>query len=571
MYIDARSPKSEISRSVTRRGWRSTAALCTIAMLGSALVATGGVSAAPLSEQAADLWPGRVNTSAELTTALSAGGVIDLAPVTIDVTSPAVISKAGTILQGATDGTSVIRLVNSPRNRVLNVRATATIDRVTISGGTNTNGAGGGINVERGARLTLTNSTVTGNQARDGGGINNDGSIRIEHSTIDNNKADRKGGGVRDNGSDTKIVNSTFVGNIASQGGALSTTGTTYVTHSTIVRNQSTSSSSAGVDRNGGTLRISYSIIGDNTRDNDSPASDCSGTPDLLDINYVTVLSGCNPVGDTRAPAGGLLLGDLQDNGGPTLTVAPDDLSPVLDKISLVAPVSAGRAPVHSTDQQAELCIGHARPARHHSTDRRRMRCRRLRTRRARHRPRAQCRHQQLPECSVHRRHAAAPGQDRRGRRGLGTDGASCSGVGDAGPCELGERHDRRIGLAQHRAALHRPALHHAGRHRAPLDRHHIDGSQGERPAVHRPALDRPALDRTPFDRASEHRTPLDRPAVHPAVGDPATEGRRLGGAARHEHRLHGRQRRDDVPEWAAVAVDHARRRRPGRRGPARR
>ena len=125
------------------------------------------------------------------------------------------------ILVGTADGSSVIRLVNSPLNRVVNVKESATIERVTITGGTNTNGAGGG--------------------------INNDGSIEIENSTIDNNTAGRKGSGLRDNGSDTVILNSTFVGNKASPGGAVSSTGTTDLTHVTIVRNQATSNSSAGL------------------------------------------------------------------------------------------------------------------------------------------------------------------------------------------------------------------------------------------------------------------------------------------------------------------------------------
>ena len=62
------------------------------------------------------------------------------------------------------------------------------------------------------------------------------------------------------------IVNSTFNANIASQGGAISSAGRTDIVQSTIVGNVATSSSSAGVDRNGGTLTVRYSIIGNNLR-----------------------------------------------------------------------------------------------------------------------------------------------------------------------------------------------------------------------------------------------------------------------------------------------------------------
>jgi len=305
-------------------------------MLGSALVATGPVTAAPLA-MVADSYPGFAENESELVAALSTGDLeVKLAPVTIDVTSSLSVSRPGTIVRGAADGSSVIRLTGT--GRVVNVRraaTTATIDLVTITGGKNPTSAGGGINIERGARLTLTNSTVTVNQARDGGGINNDGSIRIENSTIDNNTADRKGGGLRDNGTDTIIRNSTFVGNVASQGGALSSTGATDLTHATIVRNQSTSSSSAGVDRNGGTLKVRYSIIGANSRTNGSPAGDCSGTPDLLGLNLVSDSSGCNPVGPIIVGAPGV--GALAYNGGPTRTAALLDGSAALDTIGLTA------------------------------------------------------------------------------------------------------------------------------------------------------------------------------------------------------------------------------------------
>lgn len=307
-------------------------------MLGSALVATSPATAATtLVQQAADIYPDLVENENELLTALDGSELlIQLAPVTIDITAPLSITKSGTVLRGADDGSSGIRLSTSGRVVTIKRNATtATIDLVTITGGKNPTGAGGGINVERGARLTLTNSTVTGNEARDGGGINNDGSIRIENSTIDNNIAERKGGGVRDNGTDTQIVNSTFVGNRASQGGALSSTGTTNLVHTTIVRNQSTSSSSAGIDRNGGNLSVRYSIIGANTRDNGSAASDCSGTPDLLGLNLVSDSSGCNPVGPIIVAEPGV--GALADNGGPTATAALDNGSAAIDQIELVA------------------------------------------------------------------------------------------------------------------------------------------------------------------------------------------------------------------------------------------
>ena len=175
------------------------------------------------------------------------------------------------------------------------------------------------------------NSTVTGNTAGEGGGINNDGTITVTNSTVDTNTAGGKGGGLRDTGR-TTVLNSTFSANVASQGGALSAAGTTTVTHATVVGNVATSSSSAGVDRNGGSLTVSYSIIGANVRTNGSPASDCSGTPQLTGLNLVSNSSGCNPVGPVFvAPP---LVGPLAENGGPTRTMAVLDGSKALDTVA---------------------------------------------------------------------------------------------------------------------------------------------------------------------------------------------------------------------------------------------
>ena len=89
-----------------------------------------------------------------------------------------------------------------------------------------------------------------------------------------------------------------------------------------------------------------YSIIGDNTRDNGSAASDCSGTPDLIGLNLVSNDSGCNPVGPILVAesdgVGPLNLGLLRDNGGPTETVAVLDGSAALDAVALT---SAGTCP----------------------------------------------------------------------------------------------------------------------------------------------------------------------------------------------------------------------------------
>lgn len=269
----------------------------------------------------------------------SAGDTIRLQTGVYTLSQPLVVSKKNDLSivgVGRPDAT-ILRYTGS-NGRVVEVGSQrVTIEGVTITGGKLSKGNGAGILVSRNQSLTLVDSTVRGNSAIEGGGIENLGTLTVRGSTIVDNTATNKGGGIRNQGA-ASIENSTFVGNIASQGGALSSPGTTTVTHATMTANQSTSSSSAGIDRNGGVLQVYYSIIGGNVRTNGSPASDCSGTPELIGLNLVTDTSGCNPVGEVLVfPAAELGLGSLADNGGPTFTVGLLEGSPALNAV-LIAP-----------------------------------------------------------------------------------------------------------------------------------------------------------------------------------------------------------------------------------------
>ena len=96
-------------------------------------------------------------------------------------------------------------------------------------------------------------------------------------------------------------------------------------------------------------MRVSYSIIGANFRTNGSPASDCSGTPDLLDKNLVSNKSGCNPIGEVLEFAPNV--DSLADNGGPTETMALSDVNEALDAVAL----SGGKCPPATNDPSATL------------------------------------------------------------------------------------------------------------------------------------------------------------------------------------------------------------------------
>ena len=148
---------------------------------------------------------------------------------------------------------------------------------------------GGGIWNSDDGRLTLTASTVTGNEARGGGGIDNDGTLDIADSVIRGNSADL-GGGIWNNG-ELEIADSTVRDNEAESGGggiynhedgALTLTGSTVNGNSAVtlgggilnqgklditdcnIRDNEASSGGGILNREGGTLTLTASTVAGN-------------------------------------------------------------------------------------------------------------------------------------------------------------------------------------------------------------------------------------------------------------------------------------------------------------------
>jgi len=93
---------------------------------------------------------------------------------------------------------------------VLSMDGTVQLSGVTIAGGTNTGGNGGGISV-MGGSLVLLNSAITGNTASLGGGIYSAiGSLTILSSTVTGNT----GTGAVYGGGDTTVIDSTIADNV---------------------------------------------------------------------------------------------------------------------------------------------------------------------------------------------------------------------------------------------------------------------------------------------------------------------------------------------------------------------
>ncbi|MEZ4679306.1 MAG: choice-of-anchor Q domain-containing protein [Caldilineaceae bacterium] len=112
----------------------------------------------------------------------------------LDISSTLTISGATTsavaVASYVMDGNGTDRIFD------LHSGATVTITGVTIRNGHVTNSAGGGLRVNSGARLTLTNSQISNNSALSGGGLQVLGRLTMNNGAVVNNQ----GGGIRNQG-----------------------------------------------------------------------------------------------------------------------------------------------------------------------------------------------------------------------------------------------------------------------------------------------------------------------------------------------------------------------------------
>lgn len=193
----------------------------------------------------------------------------------------------------------------------------------------NSAGGGGGIINWLGGTATVYNCTLCSNSASDGGGIFNYGTLTVDSSTVSGNNSTGDAGGIENRGTLT-AQNCTLTGNSAGPvGGAISNSGTMTLDNSTLSGNS--------VWDIGG-LGAGIYTRGTSTLNNTIVAANFAGRPDDINGNLAnssshnligvdTNLSGIsngingNRIGTAAAPINPML-GALQDNGGPTQTVA---------------------------------------------------------------------------------------------------------------------------------------------------------------------------------------------------------------------------------------------------------
>jgi hypothetical protein len=273
--------------------------------------------------------------------------------------------KGGTITLGSTldinqaltiDGAGSGITVNGGGNRVFQIDAgnTVVISSLTITGGVASgfNSGGGIYNL---GSLTLNNSTVTGNHAFDAAGIVNasNATMIMNGDTVSNNTASGAGGGGIANSGTLTIVNCTIAANQAVNGGGISNNGVLKMANSTVASNTVVGGDGGGIINTGAELDLLNTIVF-NPNSGAASQNDVHGqlTQAEGDLFGSSVsITGGSDLGGNQFNTNPLL-GPLQDNGGPTATLALLPASPALGtgvSTSLITGLS-----VPTTDQRGD-------------------------------------------------------------------------------------------------------------------------------------------------------------------------------------------------------------------------
>ncbi len=209
--------------------------------------------------------------------------------------------------------------------------------RSTVSNGSSTAG-GNAIANYNGGWAFLADSQIINNP----GAIETMGStVVITNSVIMSNSTSYYGGGINAVNSTVVITNSTVSGNVANsgRGGGLSIDSSTVELDNVTIANNTAAYYSGGASGGGlyiasGTVNAKNTIIaGNHDTGSDVHHPDCSGVLTSQGYNLIGDTTGCTISGTltgvitNTAP----LLGDLQDNGGATWTMALLPGSPAID------------------------------------------------------------------------------------------------------------------------------------------------------------------------------------------------------------------------------------------------
>jgi hypothetical protein len=252
-------------------------------------------------------------------------------PATISLFTPffgtpglAVTDGAGLTIDG---GNADITISGNGRGQVFYVAPGAglTLNDLTVANGF-ADRKGGGI-LNDGGMVTVSNSTISGSSTLAGGegagifsqrAVGYAGTLEVSNSTISGNSAGGNGGGIYNNNF-LAMFNSTV-----SENGATNLGGGIYSAAHTELRNTLVANSTSGGNCTGSILDVGYNL--------DSDGSCGFGT-----TNHS--LSGVDPV-----------LGPLADNSGPTQTHALQEGSPAIDQGNSFTATTDQRGKVRPSD-----------------------------------------------------------------------------------------------------------------------------------------------------------------------------------------------------------------------------
>jgi len=219
------------------------------------------------------------------------------------------------------------------------VYTNAGLGTLIVTDCTVSNNNGGGIDLDTVTNPTITNSTISGNTADYGAGISNGGSSGttiIANCTISGNTATQNGGGITANYS-VDITNCTISGNSAgAQGGGIDATYLSAMTVTNCTISGNSAGAGGGICNNDtplGTVTLGNSIVAGNTA---SSGPDVRGPMASQGYNLIGMGSGgsgfvaADYVGSIEDPLDPRL-GPLQNNGGPTATMVPQNGSVAID------------------------------------------------------------------------------------------------------------------------------------------------------------------------------------------------------------------------------------------------
>jgi hypothetical protein len=219
----------------------------------------------------------------------------------------------------------------------------ATLNDLTISNGSAEVGSG----IENSGTLTVSNCTLSGNSATyAGGGIDNNGTATVSNCTLSGNSATYHGGGIfNENIGRLTVSNSTLSGNsTTSHGGGIDNNGTATVSNCTLSGN---SAVNGGGIRNFGMLALNNTIVANGPSGGDVSnvyEGTITGSDNLIQDGLIQ--DGSGGLADTITGDPKLDPNGLQNNGGPTQTIALQTGSPAIGGV----PANTPGTP--STDQR---------------------------------------------------------------------------------------------------------------------------------------------------------------------------------------------------------------------------